>query len=270
MNKLFHVQLIISFIVGGGVITLLSFMAEKANKRIAGIILVFPSTIALGFFFLGWTLSSSTVAKVVPATLIPLGLSTLFAAIYAYTAEYSVKIINNKILQILTSFVISIGLWFALAVPVIIYELKQLTVGIIGYFLIIAIAHLLLKRKNYDKPTTLTYTFGQKISRAIFVGFIIFLVVFFGKTFGPFWGGLFSMFPAAFSSLMMIIHWYYGPKSLFPTMQKVAIGSLSLFAYAITAMLVFPYYGFIIGTFWAYAISLLVTLLLIKFQPKTN
>lgn len=270
MNKIFVIQLIISFIVGGGVIALLSFLAERVNSHIAGIILTFPTTVALGFFFLGWTLSSEAVANIVPATLIPLGLSILFAAVYSYVAEYCAKIIENKIWQIIVSFIVSIGLWFALAIPIVILKLNILIVGVIGYFLLILITHILLQRKHYEKPISLKYTIGQKIGRAIFVGFIIVLIVFFGKTLSPFWGGMFAMFPAAFSSLMMIIHWYYGPKSLFPTMQKAAIGSISIFVYVITVMFVFPTIGFIAGTLFAYGLSLIVTLLLTKFQlnPK--
>lgn len=270
MNKLFAIQLIASFIVGGGVITLLSFIAERANSRIAGIILAFPTTVALGFFFLGWALSPEAVAEVVPATLIPLGLSILFVAVYAYIAEYSAGIIKSKIWQIIVSFVVSIGFWFALAIPVVVLKINSLVVGVAGYAILILIGHLLLQRKNYDKPATLTYTFGQKIDRAAFVGFIVFLVVLLGKTLSPFWGGMFAMFPAAFSSLLMILHWHYGPKSLFPTMQKVAIGSLSIFAYAIMVMLVFPPFGFILGTLFSYGVSVIVTLLLMKLQAKSK
>jgi len=53
MNKLFIIQLIISFIVGGGFVALLTIVAEKVNQRIAGIILTFPITAGLALFFLG-------------------------------------------------------------------------------------------------------------------------------------------------------------------------------------------------------------------------
>lgn len=268
MNKLFTLQLIVSFIVGGGIIAILSFLAERVNKRIAGIILAFPSTVALGFFFLGWTLSPEEVTIIVPATLIPLGLSVLFAAIYSYTAEYFSKITNSKIWQIIISFIVSNLFWFALAVPVITFQLKSIWIGMAGYLLLISVTHLLLRRKNYHKPVTLTYTPVQKIGRAAFAGFIVFLVVFLGKSLNPFWGGMFAMFPASFLSFMVILHWYYDPKSLYPTIQKVAVGSISIFAYAITVMLVFPMFGFVTGTLIAYAISLIVTLLLMKFQPR--
>lgn len=270
MDQLFIIQLLTSFIFGGGVIALLSFIAERVSSRTAGIIIAFPTTIALGFFFLGWALSPQAVANIVPAILIPMGISVLFAAIYSYVAEYSAKIINNKTWQIAVSFLVSIGIWLALDVLVIALELNSLEVGVVGYFLVILIAHLLLKRKNYEKPVFLKYTLSQKIGRAIFIGIVIALVVFFGKTLGSFWGGIFATFPAAFSSLMMILHWYYGPKSLFPTMQKAAIGSVSIFAYAIAVMLIFPRIGFFIGTIFAYFISLVVTLLLAKFQPNSK
>jgi hypothetical protein len=270
MSTLFTVQLIASFIVGGGVIAVLSLVAEKMPKRIAGIVLTFPTTVAMGFFFMGLTLSPEAVTEVIPSTLIPLGLSMLFAAVYAHVAEYSEKIIRHRSGQIVASYLVSIGLWFALAIPVVIMKLNNLAIGIAGYILIVLIAHWLLQRKNYEKPVTLTYTFGQKIGRAILVGFIIFMSVLLGKTLGPFWGGMFTMFPAVFTSLMIIIHWYYGSKSLFPTMQKVAIGSLSLFAYTITVMFVFPVYGFIAGTVIAYLVSLVVTLLLMRFQRETK
>ena len=63
MSKTFYVQLIISFIVGGVFIVFLTFIAEKVEDRISGIILLLPSTAALGFFFLSWSLSPGVVAN---------------------------------------------------------------------------------------------------------------------------------------------------------------------------------------------------------------
>ena len=268
MNKLFIIQLIVSFIIGGSFIALLSFIAEKVNKTIAGIILAFPSTVALGFFFMGWTISPEAVAKIVPSTLVPLGLSILFAAIYPYIAESVERFTKNKRSQIMISLSISIGVWFTLAIPIAVYKFNNLALGIIGYIILIILAHKILKRKNYDKPVTLTYTISQKISRASFVGFILFLVVLLSKILNPFWGGMFSMFPAAFTSVIIIIRWHYGIKNLYLMMQKAAIGSISLFTYAIVVMFVFPRFGFIIGTLLAYLASLVITLSLIKIQQK--
>jgi hypothetical protein len=268
LNNLFIIQLVTSFIAGGIFISLLSFIAERVSARTAGIVLTFPSTAALGLFFLGWAVSPGTVSEIVPATLIPLGLCILFPAIYTYTAVFIERKIKNRVRQIAISFLTGIILWLALVVPLTIYKfsdkMPELALGTAGYFGLAALSHFMLHRKTYDKPASLVYTRGQKIGRAVFIGFIIALVVFLGKTLGAFWGGVFAMFPAALSSYMMLIHWYYGTESLFPAARKIALGSVSIFVYVITAMLVFPGLGFIWGTIASYAAGIITTFILLK------
>jgi MFS family permease len=264
MDNLFILQLTLSFLVGGGFIAFLSLIAEKVNRKISGIILGSPSTVLLGFFFLGWATSPETVADIIPSTLIPMGISSLFATSYAYLSEYLQKYIKKRKKQIILTFILSISIWFLVAVPIVILKINNLFFGIIGYFIIIFICHLLLRKKSHEKPPALTYTFNQKLGRATFVGFIVFLVVFLGKTLNPFWGGIFTMFPAAFSSTLILIHYYYGSKMIFPTFQKIPFGSISLFIYTISVMITFPIFGFILGTFISYIASLIFILILIS------
>jgi len=266
MNNLLIIQLLISFLVGGGIVTLLTFIAERVNAKIAGIILVFPSTIAISFFFLGWAFSAQTVAEIIPSTLIPLGLTILFPAFYIYTANFLKEFIKNELIQIILSFIFSISIWFALSIPLIIYKVNNLFIGIIVFTILALFSYYLLHIKIFEKSPAPKYSLGQKISRAAFVGVIIVLVVFLAKTLNPFWGGMFAMFPAAFSSSLVIFHWYYKPENLFPLMQNVSIGSINIFAYTITAMLVFPSVGFIWGTLIAYLVSIFTMLVLTKFR----
>ena len=63
MVKTFYIQLIISFIAGGGFIALFTFIAEKVDAQVSGIILSLPSSAALGFFFVGWFLSPEVAAN---------------------------------------------------------------------------------------------------------------------------------------------------------------------------------------------------------------
>jgi hypothetical protein len=268
MNKLFYIQLIASFIVGGGFITLLTFIAERVEARVAGIVLTLPSTAALGFFFLGWTLSPDAVANIIPATFIPLGLTVLFPGLYIYAAEYVSRIIKSKNIQIILSCAVSICIWFVIALPIAVYELNNLVIGILGYVVIAILSNRLLNRKNYEKSAPHTYSFGQKVGRSVFTGSIIVLIVFLGKTLSSFWGGIFTMFPAAFLSSLMILHRYYDPKILFTTIKSVPLGSVTLLVYSLTVMLAFPAIGFIPGTVVAYIASLITSLLLSKVQIK--
>ena len=117
MTTIFIIQIAISFFVGGFFITLLTLLSERANDNIAGIIMMFPSTIVLGFFFLGLTTSAEKVALVVPATLIPLGIVIFSSLIYIYCSIFFSKHVKSKILQIVISFLTSSSIWFLLAAP---------------------------------------------------------------------------------------------------------------------------------------------------------
>ena len=61
MTSVLLAQVLVSFFVGGSLITLLSLIAEKSNQHISGIIMMFPTTLVLGFFFLGLTTNAEIV-----------------------------------------------------------------------------------------------------------------------------------------------------------------------------------------------------------------
>ncbi len=267
MTLTLSLQIITSFIIGGGLITFLSLLAEKANVRTAGIIMMFPTTIVLGFFFLGLATSADKVASIIPATLIPLGIVVFSSVIYIYVALFYVNRIRSKIQQIIATLITSSIIWFVLASPFAFWKFNNLPVGITGYLLVAILAHFILNRQKNSWPILKpVYSRKQILLRALFVGTIISTVVFFGKTLNPFWGGLFTMFPAATFASLVIFHYYYEPNQLSFFMCKAPLGSLSLFAYALLVMFFFPVTGIVWGTISAYSLSLLFSLLLIKLQ----
>lgn len=269
INTIFVLQIVVSFVAGGCFITLLSLLAERANENVAGIIMMFPSTIVLGFFFLGLTTSPEKVSLIIPATLIPLGIVIFSSVIYIYCSILFSKYFKSKIPQILITFGASSLIWFILAAPFAIWKFSNLTVGITGFFILIMITHLILNRIKYTKslPRPL-YTKNQMILRAFFTGIIIALVVFLGKVLNPFWGGIFTMFPAATFAALIIFHFYYEPRQLFYFFKKAPIGSLSLFIYAIVVMILFPKFGILFGSIISYSFSLTFSILIIKYKFK--
>ncbi len=271
MTTVLLIQLLVSFFVGGSLITLLSLIAEKTNQHISGIIMMFPSTLVLGFFFLGLTTSAKNVATVIPATLIPLGIVIFSSVIYIYCSIYFVNRVKNKFQQISYSLFTSIVIWFILASPFAIFKFSNIVVGIIGFILIVTVTHFILKNKNYElRLTKPNYSKTQILIRAVFTGSVIATVVFLGKTLNPFWGGIFTMFPAATFATLIVLNFYYEPKQLFYFIKNAPLGSVSLFTYAISIMLLFPKLGIWVGTFVSYCISLSVGLLLIRYQLKQS
>lgn len=271
MTSTLIVQLLISFVVGGSVITFISVIAEKANENVSGIIIMFPTTIVLGFFFLGFTTSAQKVADIVPATLIPIGITILSSVVYISNAYFFSKLVLSKRSQIILTFISGNIIWFVLAAPFAIWKFNNLTVGITGYFLLIILAHYFLNRQNVslERPK-IKYSKPQILFRALFMGSIILLVVLLGKTLNPFWGGVMTMYPAATYAALTVFHFYYDPQQLYSFFKKSAIGSLSLFLYAISVMILFPKIGVIFGTISAIGLCLLFSILLINTQRKNT
>lgn len=103
MDKLFIIQLVTSFFVGGAFIILLVTLAERVPKRIAGVIIIFPSTIALGFFFLAWVLSAESIARAAPLAIIGTAANFIIFLSYPHLANFFTQKTKNKFLQIILS-----------------------------------------------------------------------------------------------------------------------------------------------------------------------
>jgi len=266
MNKYFLLQIIVSFVIGGAFVTFLSFLAERIDKY-SGIILTFPSTLTIGFFFLGMILGADKIITIIPVTLISLGSAILFAAIYFYAALLLKRANADKIYQIICSFCFSTMCWFALVFYFIMKKFSNLTLGIVSYLLLITITYVLLNLKNNNVTNikVLKYSIGQKICRALFVGGLIATIVILSKSYAL-WGAAFAMFPAAIASTIMTFHWYYGIDKLLPVVKKMPIGSVSLFVYALVSIFSFRYFGFIFGTIVSCIVSLLTSILICYFR----
>ncbi|HEV7702055.1 MAG TPA: hypothetical protein VGO63_01250 [Candidatus Paceibacterota bacterium] len=266
MNTLFIIQLITSFFVGGVYIIILLTLAERAPKRVAGIILMFPSTIALSFFFLAWVLSPEAIIHAAPVAILSTAINFIFFLGYPYAGNFFTQKTESKLLQILLSLASCLIPWFIVVSIIAKHKPTNLIFTLFILGITILISHFILNKNQVDKAIAISYTTTQKIGRAIFAGLVIATVVFLGKTLGTFWGGIFSAFPAAASSSFILIHWYYGPSNLFPTIQRLPIGTLVIPVFALSAMFFFPLVGFIIGTFISLIISFVASFLLFKIR----
>lgn len=264
MDYQFLIQLIISFFVGGSFIAFLSFLAEKASAKMAGIIIALPSTMAISLFFIGWTSSPQEVVKIIPMLPIAYGPVMAFTVIYLYLSKIKLK----KSHSIILCGSISLLAWFILAIPIALFEFSNLLISFLSYLLIVGVGYYLLtvKNKAISEPSQINYSIWQKIGRAVFAGAIITLSVYLARTLGLFWGGIFSMFPAAFFATLVILHWQYNSNFLFRVWKNAPLGSIIFIIYAISIIFTFSNFGIVIGTILSYIISLFVFLIIKKGQ----
>ncbi len=250
-------QLIISFILGGSLISVLSLLAEKLPPKFSGIVLSLPSTIILGYFFLGYGQSAVAVAQIVPASIPALGLAVLYPYIYVQIAKILTHTKSSKTLSTIISFILSAGFWLLAALPFIIFRHTSLLVGIMIYLLFVLAINFLLKRMKVQKTEAHHYGRKSLLIRALFVGTLISLVSLLAETMNPFWAGVIAMFPAGLASSMIVIHWNNDPRFLVSMVRMVPVGSITIAVYALSAMLAFP----ATGIYWGTLISLIASLI---------
>ena len=251
---LFFLQLIVSFIIGGCAIAFLLLVAERASTDKAGIIISLPSIIVISYFFMGWTLSPSKISSISGVVPAALGISLLFVCAYVYLSKVRLPRKQSMMLCISISFLC----WFALAIPFALIKFSRMKYSLIIYCVCFGISYYLLTIRPgpISENETVIYTFRQKIGRAIFCGFMISVAVFCARVFGPFWGGIFSVFPSAYSAGLIILHSRYASSFLFKMSKNIPIGSLTVLFYAIVAKYMFPVFGILIGTLLSFVVSI--------------
>jgi len=111
------------------------------------------------------------------------------------------------------------------------------------------------------------YTPAKIALRGVLAGAVISIAVLLSNV-GPALSGIFSVFPAILSLTMLISAREHGPKFAAGMAKSMTIGISSVAVYATTIHFLFPAYGIIIGTITAYAVSIVVTLIIFKLCGK--
>ncbi len=245
-SNLFLLQLFLSFVVGGTVISLSVFMAEKFGPKLGAVILSLPSTSLVGFFFIGLTNSPTIVTTVVPFSIVAMAIYLVFLSFFILICEKFGKI----------ALIVAIIFWFFLALLILKLSTLSLLAATLIFLFVYAIANLYFRNKKFEskveKPATSVSTF---LFRSLFGGLIISTAVFLSKTVGPDWAGLFVMFPAATISSYAIFSASYKKEFVLSVAIKMLPLSLVIVFYALLVYFAYPFLGIYLGTI----LSLLLT-----------
>ena len=269
MSDLFRFQLLASFVVGGLAVTLLTLLAEQVHPRTAGIILSLPTNLAVSLFFIGWTLSPGAVAEAAIGIPASLGASLIFVAIYVWMAA---RIRRRTIGTFALTFVCGLLGWLVIALPLALYIIQSIALSLVLYVFLACVAHMWLNREaeDADAVAPIRYTFLQRSGRALFAGFLIMMVVYLSKTLGPLWGGVFSVFPAATSSGLLILHWQRDAEILKKVYRTVPLGSPIFLLYTLMCVLTFPGMGIVLGTILSYIACFIAVWVYLRFLQRTR
>lgn len=247
---LFWLHLILAFIVGSIWVTLTTVAAERFGSKAGGFIGGLPSTAVVSFFFIG--LSQTPTVASQSTTVFPLayGFTGLFLVFYA-------MLVRKGFLVALLG---SLLTWFTLSALIVILDVKNFVFSLIACALILLFSyHMLESRLKVESVPSVKihYAPTQILCRAVFSGFLIAFVVFISKFAGPVFGGIFSAFPAVFTSTLVISYQSGGLEfSRAITKPLMLTGMITIVIYGLGVRFFYPGLGLVLGTVVAYALAM--------------
>ncbi len=240
---MFELQLVISFLVGGLLISLQSLIAERVPSKWKGVVLTVPTTMAIGFFFTGLVKSPADISEIAIAVPATLAVTYVFIASMALLAKYGLVV----------SLLVSNLIWFLGAYILIVAGDLSLELSLGIFLVLITGSYLVID--NEDKPLkSFPMIFSNVAVRALFAGVIVVGVVYLSKTLGNIWGALMAVFPASMTSTLLIYFKTQGSEVIpFVSRSMFFPGSIGFVLYALVAGWSFP----IVGIWWGTLVSYL-------------
>ncbi len=198
MEYSFIIKVFASFIVAGTWITIATLIAERYGSKIGGLIASLPSNMAISLLFIALTNNPGFAAQATLAVPAGMIVYTIFFSLYLILLRYGA----------VKATILSLILWFMLAFAIKAIKINSLYVGILLYLLITLIAfnilHSVIKIRTVKNKRN-SYTRWQIILRAAFAGTAVASAVVIASYLGNYWGGIFSTFPAATVSTIVVL-----------------------------------------------------------------
>ncbi len=261
MDFIFITKLIASFLIGGVWIVLTTIAADKYGSKIGGLIAGLPSTGLFSLFFLGWTQNAQFAVQATTIIPIIVGVENIFVLTYIYLVK------KNFWVALITAFLI----WFFLAFALLFLKFNNYALSLLGYLVSILCSYFIVENIFKIKSVAgqkINYTTQTILLRGLIGGLVIALVVFLGKIGGPILGGIFSGFPAMFTSTMLITYFSHGPEFSAATMKSSLISIVSLVIFSIMVRYTYLPLGIILGTLVSTLVSFTSGVIVYNFVVK--
>lgn len=255
-------QTIVPFFLSAFIVIAITIIAEKYGTKVGGIIGTLPSTIIIAFIFIslnkGITFASKAVA-VVPAEM---AINLFFLIIFSILAFKSLFIALTG----------SFTVWTILSAILYLLNISNIYLSLILYISSLIATFLILEKIIKIKSTgkvKVHYTTKKILFRGVLAGIVITTAVVLSNI-GEVISGIFSIFPAIFTSTMIITYKEHGPDFSSSMAKSMIFGSPSVMSYCVSIHFLYPLYGIIIGTIISLIISIILTTTIMTLRRKIS
>jgi len=255
LDKLFIINVLLSFAIAGSWIAFSSLVAERLGIKVGGLVANLPANLMISLLFVTFVRDVDYVANAVMA--VPAGLInvTVFLLVFILTIRSG---------PLVASF-LSLLTWFAIAFLLNFAGQLNLLLGIVLYLGFVTLAMIILDRVlvvEGVKVVRKDYSKRQIAGRAVFSGSIVAAVVVVSKFSPSYFTGIFATFPAMLFSTLFILAKNQGAEFTRSVGKVLVLTTTNLLVYALAVYLTYPQFGVVIGTILSYLMSVAWVLML--------
>ena len=257
----FYLHVILSIFLAGGLIALLTLLAEKFGSRVGGLITNLPSNILITMIFIALTHGTGFVKLMVPAIPVGMLIDTFFLVAFILLLKYNLVVAMTG----------SLATWLVLAYYADRIGSGNLWVNVAVYFSLTILTWLLMEKKLHIPAAGKSgkrYTPLQIMIRAAFAGGIVGGVVLVSRLVPAYLTGIVSTFPAVLFSSMVILVVNQGKKFARATGKVMILSSTNIVIYAISVYYFFPLAGIVAGTIISFVLAFTWVLILRIFVTR--
>ncbi|MFA5947622.1 MAG: DUF3147 family protein [Candidatus Gracilibacteria bacterium] len=261
LDSIFISRVVLSFFVAGIWITFATFLAEKLGSKLGGLFGNLPSNIVISLLFITITQDVNTVREATQAVPISLMIDKIFLLLFILIIG------RNYLLAVLGG----LSAWFLLAWFANELQFTNWILTIPFYLFVTAIVFFVVE-KFLNIPSQpkkiVSHPKYQYFIRAFFAGTVVATSVVIAKIAGPYWGGLFSAFPASLLSSLTILYFAQGVNFARATGKILILSTLNNAFYALSVFITYSRYGIVVGTIISYLVATCVVISLMPLLKK--
>jgi hypothetical protein len=241
-------SLVLSFVLAAVWVSATTVITERLGTKVGGVVTTLPSTLVVALYFMAaeeGTAFASKAAAVVPAEI---GVNVIFLALFVAWAHRGMG----------PALAAAYAGWALLSVVVWLLDVQDIWLSMFIFAVCVAGSSYWLKRKHDYKARegqALKYTPGELAFRGLFAGAMIALSVFLASVGGPVIAGIMAVFPAIFTSTMVILYLRQGRDFTGAAGRTMILGVVNVTAFAVLCWWLLPGYGAVAGILLALVLS---------------
>ena len=243
-------SVVLSFAITALWVTVATVIAERWGTKVGAVVTTLPSSAVVAFWFIAVEQGAgfaSRAAVVIPAEM---GINVVFLGLFVALSRRGLPVALAG----------ALGGWTALSALLFLSDIGDLLLSWLLFLAMIAgvTAWLRVSHRFSQQPgKVLTYTPGELAFRGLFAGLMISVSVVGAAIAGAVVAGILSVFPAIFTSTMVILYLRQGREFTGAVGTIMVVSSTNVVVYTSVVHYAYPEVGVAVGTIAALAVSYL-------------